>query len=354
MIRWYRFAWIAVLGRWSKWRSTHMIQTYPFGKSSKPSPRSKIWRSRERSGRAHRKKVDGEVLAHWSFTARWLRWFLVAMEYVTAFSLSRRRRRCGWGARALPVTRTRGSWSSGHGHVEQSVRQKRWTGMDLGNEIHTEASRGRGRASGEIWRVEVLGAFGNRSSELRMTNGEIRSRLLSLFWCTIDKRMVSGSCVTMRYRWRCRKEIRRGSRFTGILRCSLAEVAARRSWLGQPSGDFKLGFRGERVRRRGGGLWASWLGRGARNRSEIEGGSVEIFQVLDVFIPNSSNGMIGASLLSAAKRMGARYRFRNEVSGSWAVFLPGPKGYPAAFSSFSFSFLFSFLFSFEFCLKTCK
>jgi hypothetical protein len=69
---------------------------------------------------------------------------------------------------------------------------------------------------------------------------------------------------------------------------------------------------------------------------------VEIFQVLDVFVPNSSNGMTGGSLLSAAKRRGARYRFGKEVSGPWAVFLPGLKGYPAAFSSFSFSFLFFF------------
>jgi hypothetical protein len=42
------------------------------------------------------------------------------------------------------------------------------------------------------------------------------------------------------------------------------------------------------------------------------------------------------------------------LTGPRAIFLPGPKGYPVAFSSFSFSFLFSFLFSFEFCLKTCK
>jgi hypothetical protein len=98
----------------------------------------------------------------------------------------------------------------------------------------------------------------------------------------------------------------------------------------------------------GGVLWVSWLGRGARNRSEIEGGSVEIFQVLDVFIPNSLNRMTGGSLLSVAKRRGARYCFRKEVSGLWAIFLPGPKGYPASFSSFLIFFSFSFLFSFDF------
>jgi hypothetical protein len=47
-------------------------------------------------------------------------------------------------------------------------------------------------------------------------------------------------------------EIKKRLELTEKRRRSWLAVAARRSQIGQPSGDFNLGFRGERVRRRGG------------------------------------------------------------------------------------------------------
>jgi hypothetical protein len=46
-------------------------------------------RSRRKGEGAHRKGVDGEVLAHWKSSARLLPWFSTAMAYTTVIRRSR-------------------------------------------------------------------------------------------------------------------------------------------------------------------------------------------------------------------------------------------------------------------------
>jgi hypothetical protein len=39
----------------------------------------------EKRGEAHRGSIDGEVRRYWRSTTRYFQWFLMAMEYMTAF-----------------------------------------------------------------------------------------------------------------------------------------------------------------------------------------------------------------------------------------------------------------------------
>jgi hypothetical protein len=163
--------------------------------------------------------------------------------------------------------------------------------MDLGNKIHTGGSGGRGDLGGEIFGVKVLRSSGNSSSEFslavarsvwhRLCDLEIRGR----------RNRVRGVHESKGKRVVQRREA--GAHCNGGVlgdqwRHSGLISAAWRRFLARVLGGASAA--------EGGFYRCDSLDEGQRNRSEFGGDSMEIFQVLDVFVLDSSNGMTGGAL----------------------------------------------------------
>jgi hypothetical protein len=160
----------------------------------------------------------------------------------------RRDRRSRW----LPATVAKGGWRLGRdGGVESAERSAVDRGI-LRPACLSQHSEGPGDSGGEVCKVEELGAFGNRSLEYCLADGEIQSRSKTTSWSARSHENMSERLAQLRWRRTCSRTIERRSRLTKVSRRPLAEWrrgdlwfrAAWRRWARVLGGESVRGGRG--------------------------------------------------------------------------------------------------------------
>jgi hypothetical protein len=145
------------------------------------------------------------------------------MEYTTVIRRSRRGQRHDRRSRWLLATMAKGGWRLGRDGGVDSVER---SGMDRGilrPACLPRRSEGPGESGGEVCEVEELRAFGNRSSEYCLADGEIQSRSKMTSWSARSPENVSERLARLRWRRTCSRTIERRSRLTRVSRHPLAE-----------------------------------------------------------------------------------------------------------------------------------
>jgi hypothetical protein len=145
------------------------------------------------------------------------------MEYTTVIKRLRRGRRRDRRSRWLPATLAKGGWRLGHDSGVESVERSSMDRGILRLACLPRRSEGPGESGGEVCEVEELGAFGNRSSEYCLADGEIQSRSKTTSWSTRSRKNMSERLARLRWRRTCSRTIERRSRLTRVSRRALAE-----------------------------------------------------------------------------------------------------------------------------------